>query len=193
MLAAMVEGGGEGEGEGADGGAGEAEGDAWHALGVALLGMERWGAARAVWRRGAALAPSHELLRSQVARDRAYLPQASPPQQAPAEVAGGPDARFLLGPSGRPPPAAPPAAPPAYDAYVLRGEARAFCTRAPLLSVHECAAAVAAAEAHAVAHGGWTTSRHYAVPTTDLPVHAVPRAGCKRRLPCLSTAPHLPA
>ena len=70
MLAAMVEGGGEGESEGADGGAGEAEGDAWHALGVALLGMERWGAARAVWRRGAALAPSHELLRSQVARDR---------------------------------------------------------------------------------------------------------------------------
>ena len=46
MLAAMVEGGGEGESEGADGGAGEAEGDAWHALGVALLGMERWGAAR---------------------------------------------------------------------------------------------------------------------------------------------------
>ena len=69
-----------------------------------------------------------------------------------------------------PPPAAPPAAlpPPAdYEAFVLRGKARAFCTRTPLLSEHECEAAVAAAEAHAAAHSGWTTSRHYAVPATD--------------------------
>ena len=26
----------------------------------------------------------------------------------------------------------------------------------------------------AAARGGWTTSRHYAVPTTDLPVHEIP-------------------
>ena len=25
-----------------------------------------------------------------------------------------------------------------------------------------------------MAHGGWTSTRHYAVPTTDLPVHAIP-------------------
>ena len=100
-----------------------------------------------MWRHGARQVPSHALLQAQVARDLAL----------------------------HAPPAAPPAAPPPqYEAFVLRGKARAFCTRTPLLSVHECEAAVAAAEAHATAHGGWTASRHYAVPTTDLPVHAVP-------------------
>ena len=43
-----------------------------------------------------------------------------------------------------------------------------------MLSKAECAEWVAAAEAAASARGGWTTSRHYAVPTTDIPVHAVP-------------------
>jgi uncharacterized membrane protein YgcG len=40
-----------------------------------------------------------------------------------------------------------------------------------LLSPAECDACVALAEGRASSLGGWTTSRHYAVPTTDLPVH----------------------
>jgi len=48
-------------------------------------------------------------------------------------------------------------------------------TRAPLLAKVECARAIALAEAHAAAReAGWTTSRHYAVPTTDIPVASVP-------------------
>lgn len=44
-----------------------------------------------------------------------------------------------------------------------------------LFSPAECAAVVAEAEAAAAAaEGGWSTTRHYSVPTTDLPVHALP-------------------
>ena len=37
-----------------------------------------------------------------------------------------------------------------------------------------CAKAITLAEAHAAKNGGWTTARHFAVPTTDLPVHGAP-------------------
>ena len=43
-----------------------------------------------------------------------------------------------------------------------------------LLPVDECAHAIEAAEKYTAKHGGWNTSRHYAVPTTDVPVHLVP-------------------
>ena len=38
----------------------------------------------------------------------------------------------------------------------------------------ECAEGFRLAEKAGEARGGWTTSRHYAVPTTDIPVHAIP-------------------
>jgi hypothetical protein len=49
----------------------------------------------------------------------------------------------------------------------------------PILSQKECQKVIDAAEGHAVKvgkegnNGGWTTSRHYAVPTTDIPLHEV--------------------
>jgi predicted 2-oxoglutarate/Fe(II)-dependent dioxygenase YbiX len=42
------------------------------------------------------------------------------------------------------------------------------------LTEAECAEWVRVAEKAGAARGGWTTSRHYAVPTTDIPVHAIP-------------------
>lgn len=45
---------------------------------------------------------------------------------------------------------------------------------AQVLSDVECAAVIAASEEAAARRGGWTTARHYAVPTTDLPVHEDP-------------------
>ena len=41
---------------------------------------------------------------------------------------------------------------------------------APLLSAQACARAIEAAETWAAGNGGWTTSRHFEVPTTDVPL-----------------------
>jgi len=62
---------------------------------------------------------------------------------------------------------------PAWSGFL---GARCFVTTGsdPLVPAEECAAAVAAAEAHAVAQGGWSTVRHHAVPTTDLNIYEVP-------------------
>ena len=58
----------------------------------------------------------------------------------------------------------------AYD-----GGGAVVLTRAPLLARVECSRAISIAEAHAAAQrGGWTTSRHHAVPTTDIPVARMP-------------------
>ena len=46
----------------------------------------------------------------------------------------------------------------------------------PVLSAKECEQVVLAAEAHAAAHG-WTTKRHIAYPTHDLPAEALGAAG----------------
>ena len=124
--------------------------DAWHALGVVLLGRGAWGEARAAWRDGLAADASHPQLREQLAKDDAY---------AVAADGSAPPQRFSLDD---------------FDARTVGGQRRIFGTRRPLLSADECAAAIAAAEAHAAAHGGWTTQRHYAVPTTDLPLHELP-------------------
>jgi len=47
-------------------------------------------------------------------------------------------------------------------------------SRVPLFSSAECAEAIRFGDEYAAASGGWTTTRHHAVPTTDLPVHEVP-------------------
>ena len=48
-----------------------------------------------------------------------------------------------------------------------------FTSRAPLLSREACQRAIEAAEARAQQDGGGTTSRHYEVPTTDLPMRTL--------------------
>lgn len=54
-------------------------------------------------------------------------------------------------------------------------EQRVYLTaaRQPLLTPQECMSVIATTEAFAARAGGWSTSRHYAVPTTDIPVHVV--------------------
>ena len=123
------------------------DGDAAHKIGTALLGRGEWAAAHAAWRRGFAIAPEHAALSRQAAKDAAYLPGVSTDSPPP------PPPRFVT----------------AHAAGVWQ-----TAPDAPLLSERECLEWIAAAEAHAAkTRGGWTTSRHYAVPTTDLPVHAV--------------------
>ena len=140
-------------------------GDAAHKIGVALLGQGRWAEAHAAWREGFARAPKHPALASQASKDEAYrpgVPKASrrdddddpepePEPEAEAEASSS-SAATTLHPAG------------VWSTPADR----------PVLTREECAAWIEAAEAAATARGGWTTSRHYAVPTTDLPVHEVP-------------------
>lgn len=129
------------------------DGDAWMLLGTALLGSERWTAAHEAWRAGAELAPHHALLGRQCRKDRSYR------ADGVAAAAGGAEG----------------AAPCEVHALAGGGPAcKVVVSRSPLFSAVECERAVAAAEAHAAKSGGWTTSRHRAVPTTDVPVHEVP-------------------
>ncbi len=55
---------------------------------------------------------------------------------------------------------------------------QAFVTKraTPIISDDECSQAIRwAEEAARSREGGWTTSRHYAVPTTDMPLHEIPK------------------
>eukprot|EP00927_Polykrikos_kofoidii_P077740 TRINITY_DN74658_c0_g1_i1.p1 TRINITY_DN74658_c0_g1~~TRINITY_DN74658_c0_g1_i1.p1 ORF type:complete len:369 (-),score=58.25 TRINITY_DN74658_c0_g1_i1:59-1165(-) len=54
---------------------------------------------------------------------------------------------------------------------------RVHLTNIQVLSPEECKAAVDAAEAHAAQHRGWSTGRHAAYPTHDLPVYTLGMAG----------------
>lgn len=49
-----------------------------------------------------------------------------------------------------------------------------FLSKMPLLTPADCCSIIVDAERAAGEGVGWTTSRHYAVPTTDLPIHALP-------------------
>ena len=120
-------------------------GELWHALGSAHLSAGDYAAAQDAWARGAVAAPTFAPLSAIAAKAAKYTPYV-PSAEPRAELA--PPISLLGGRIAR--------------------------THAPLLSPGECAAAIRAAEAHAAADGGWTSTRHHAVPTTDLPIDAVP-------------------
>jgi len=143
-----------------------AEGDGWMMLGMALLNLGRWHEAHAAWHTGALLAPSHALLAKQARKDAAYA--------VAAEAGDG--AHVPLAVDDEAPSWAPSSVPAGAECevVVLPCRSRVVSTRAPLFDAAECAEAIAMAEAHAAVTGGWTTSRHHAVPTTDVPVHEVP-------------------
>lgn len=145
------------------------DGDAAHKVGTALLGQGRWAEAHAAWRRGVEAAPLHPALAQQAAKDAAYLPGVVAATASASDAASS-AASSAAPASARPQPPSPPFA-ALHPAGVWSTEAAAA---PPLLNEAECAEWVAAAETAAAVRGGWTTSRHYAVPTTDLPIHAVP-------------------
>jgi tetratricopeptide (TPR) repeat protein len=60
-----------------------------------------------------------------------------------------------------------------YDTLI---PSKCFITTDSVLTKEECKQAIQwAEEASKNLPGGWTTSRHYAVPTTDIPVHEIPK------------------
>ena len=127
------------------------DGDAWYALGAALLSSRgtSWLSAHSVWAQGENICPGHEMLAEVMSKVRSYsaaVIQTSSTCTLPSVTEHMFDDVFNIG-----------------------------MTTAPALSSADCAQAIQAAEAFAALNTGWTTSRHYAVPTTDIPVHASPQ------------------
>eukprot|EP00966_Prymnesium_polylepis_P150627 3479477-Prymnesium_polylepis.1 len=167
-------------------GGGRSDGTALLQLGGALLRLHRFAEAREVWREGADRLPAHPELAREAAVSRAYHNGAGSHGESGGGTAGGSAAGADEG-----------------EGVLQRGDCEipgdlesiwmskgrcAFVTTCALLARDSCACVVAECEAHAAAAGGWSTTRHTTVPTTDLEVHAVPavlrwfNAACEREI-----------
>jgi hypothetical protein len=151
------------------------DGEAWCLLGTSLLGVGCWTEAHDAWRKGARLAvPAHPLLDQQRLKDERY----HPPCDQPALPSEGADLVVHEAAAKAVVVAADTTDAPSLDCTVhtlgaRRGKRLVVSTR-PLFSAAECSRAIQAAEGHAASNGGWTTARHHAVPTTDIPLHECP-------------------
>lgn len=134
-------------------------GNAYHGLGAACMESGLWREAREAWCHGLRLCPSHVALAHEVQKDKAFN---SCLTDNDTVLLAGTEQLTLEDPLRL-----------SFGAFE-KGEPAVFLTRSPLLSHAECARAIHLAERHAQDTGGWTTARHYAVPTTDLPLYAVP-------------------
>lgn len=124
------------------------DGDAYSGLGRAYLNLGQWAKGGAAFRRGLLLCPDHEGLRRQQRERQAYY---GGERKLPAAVFH-------------------------PDAWVAREASGGHWihTTPGVFTPEECAMAIREAEAHAGVAGGWSTQRHYSVPTTDVPIHEVP-------------------
>ena len=122
-------------------------GDVYHLIGAALLSMDLWSEAHWVWGRGLALFPNHTLLKNEMLKYEVY-------STANALEASTTPCNFIMHRSAE--------------------SGRIISSEGAVIDAAECAMVVAAAEEFAAAGSGWTTSRHYAVPTTDIPLHLLP-------------------
>lgn len=125
-------------------------GMACHAWGAALLNMGDWFRARCIWLHAREASRHYSTLQAEVLKSTSY-----PFLRLKGDWAA------VCGPSDIIPASS-------CEAPVVH------VTSAAIISAEECCNAIMWAEQHAAKLGSWTTSRHYAVPTTDIPVHAVP-------------------
>ena len=124
-----------------------ADGDALYDRARVLGWADRWSEAHRQLVAAGRIVPDHAEVAAKLREARAYF--------------SGPGA----GPGGA---ACVPSAVPGLGGRAVAAEG--------LLDPAACARLIAEVEEAMAAHGGWTTARHYAVPTTDVPVHRVPGA-----------------
>ena len=126
-------------------------GDVYFLMGAALLNMDRWKECQKVWYEGFHLKPGHAGLQREILKSRAY---SLSPFHTPSPV--------LI--------------PTRHCGHCI------YQTTAPIVSASGCAEVIQTAESFACSEesslgggkGGWSTSRHYAVPTTDIALHRIP-------------------
>ena len=141
----------------------------WHKYGRALVNMDEWSRGYQVWteafqRMRAQEGATHKELETLMAAYQ-YFSHRKPPGEE-IEEGGEPEACeeeeaecAEINVSCLP--------------WHLQG--KAFYLDGEILTPGECARIIEEAEAHAAAMKGWSTQRHYSVPTTDLPCHVLPQ------------------
>mmetsp|Transcript_57902 Transcript_57902/g.183667 ORF Transcript_57902/g.183667 Transcript_57902/m.183667 type:complete len:353 (-) Transcript_57902:73-1131(-) len=132
--------------------AGEGLAGLMQARGAVELTLGRWSDAHATWREAHAAAPGHALLAQQAQKDARYHGGGEGHGEGEGSATGA----------------------EVGSEAVAVGSQAAHLTAGPVLSSEECSRVVELVEQRAREVGGWTTSRHYTVPTTDIPVHAHP-------------------
>ena len=133
------------------------DGDALYARARVAGWADRWSEAHRLLLEAQPVAPDHPEIARTLGEAEAYAAHASPAAAAAAP------ATAALSTDG-------------FERILVSGDLVAYVSREPLLPPAECAQAIADAEAHVAATqgGSWATARHFAVPTTDLQVCAVP-------------------
>jgi tetratricopeptide (TPR) repeat protein len=129
-------------------------GDILHARCASLLEQGYFVTAQEMWKEAIKKCPKHNGILLHVKKQDAYRPLAL--ENAPLDQNGNINS-FM------------------FDTIIPN---KCFMTKPdqPLLTLKECKQIIEWSEAAAAEQGqGWTTSRHYAVPTTDIPVHEIPR------------------
>eukprot|EP00562_Extubocellulus_spinifer_P008198 CAMPEP_0178504300 /NCGR_PEP_ID=MMETSP0696-20121128/18515_1 /TAXON_ID=265572 /ORGANISM="Extubocellulus spinifer, Strain CCMP396" /LENGTH=834 /DNA_ID=CAMNT_0020133517 /DNA_START=53 /DNA_END=2557 /DNA_ORIENTATION=+ len=134
-----------------------AEGDVLHARAASFLERGSYYKSQVVWKEACIICPQHEGIALAALKQEKY--RCGYPVSLEDRLLAKPETNLFP------------------NEYITIMEKTCFMTMpgAPLLSPDECKRAIRWAEdAATVRADGWTTSRHYAVPTTDIPVHEIP-------------------
>lgn len=138
-------------------------GEILHAKCAAYLGMDDFLTAQRLWRDAADLCPSHERIAFEVRKQEAYKNSVTlPAREEKSKRRKVEDNPVFFG-----------NVLPVFFTLIA-GECYVTKHNHPIASKQELQQAIDWAESYASSAGGWTTSRHYAVPTTDLPLHDIP-------------------
>jgi tetratricopeptide (TPR) repeat protein len=137
------------------------DGDIWHAIAASYLGQGHFLKAQQIWREAHEQhCPTNEAISLQVQKYNAYHHWNNGNNKSWCNN-NQQDAKILISKSTTIP----------NFLTLLEGQCFVTAPDSPLLSEEECQMVIQWAEQEATLRQGWTTSRHYAVPTTDLPIH----------------------
>jgi hypothetical protein len=127
-------------------------GDFWHSMAAVLLTQHKFIHAQRHWERGSQYKKYHQEIGEQLEKQQAY--------QYFQPLPSSPRTKNL----------------PTYQTLSIPSSSSPSLFLAPkIVDLSTCQNLISMALDYAKTNGGWTTSRHYAVPTTDLPTHKVPR------------------
>ena len=149
-----------------------AQGDLWLDLGTSLFFAGELAESERVYAEGAARVSEHSELAKEAARVAAFPPVRPAFQEHIERFPASEFDEIVLPPHSYGSRAG--SADLQAGAEVFGERPRAYVSRSALLPREACEEAVRAAEDWARRNGGWTTQRHHAVPTTDVPLIDLP-------------------